>query len=63
MMKLNIYETVIEINLLLKKSTDWHKKKLDALEIDAIRKSMRISRRKTIRNETIKQQSPSGEEL
>ncbi|XP_060517219.1 uncharacterized protein LOC132696423 [Cylas formicarius] len=57
--KFNIYEAMVKRTLLYGSETwrisERHKKRVEAVEMDAIRRSMRISRRKIIRNDTIKQ--------
>lgn len=58
--KFNIYETMIKSNLLYGaetwRITERYKKRIEAVEMDAIRRSMGISRQQRIRNNTIKQQ-------
>lgn len=57
--KFNIYEAMVKSTLLYGSETwrisDRHKKRVEAVEMDAIRRSMRISRRERIRNDIIKQ--------
>lgn len=56
--KFNIYETMIKSSLLYDaetwRLTEKNKNKIEVVEMDAIRRSLRISRREHIRNEDIK---------
>ncbi|XP_044760299.1 uncharacterized protein LOC123317755 [Coccinella septempunctata] len=57
--KFNIYETLVKSSLLYGSEnwrlTEKYKRKLEAVEMDAMRRSLRISRRERIRNETVKE--------
>jgi len=58
--KLNIYNALIESSLLYGSET-WrltenNKRRVEATEMDALRRSSRISRKERIRNVTIRQQ-------
>lgn len=58
--KFNIYETMVKSTLLhgaeTWRITERYKRKIEAVEMDAMRRSLRISRRDHIRNDSIKQQ-------
>jgi hypothetical protein len=58
--KLNIYNALIKSSLLYGSETwrltECNKRRVEATEMDALRRSSRISRKYKIRNETIRQQ-------